>query len=230
MLLGVCRLVDAPLGMGGEGRWVGPARRFEFIGGPLPIGPFDPKGLRFFAEHARTNLTDEDPVFGPLSRIRAPLVTRAREQLLEDRVWYRCPLCAIVREALSFDHAVYSAYGMAGPDEVNMISMARTPGDRPFSGRERRLLHVFHHELGPLVGTRLARGRKDGPKPMSPRQRQTLERLLDGDSEKQVARRLGLSLPTVHQYITELYRRYGVSSRAELMARWVRRGGGGMAN
>src|SRR4051812_44904668 len=106
MLTGVCRLVDAPLAMGGEGRWVGPERRFEFICGPMPVGPFNPKGLQFFAEHARTNLTNGDPVFGPLSRIRAALVMRAREQLLEDREWYRCPLCAIVREALSFDHAV----------------------------------------------------------------------------------------------------------------------------
>ena len=230
MLDGVCRLVDAPLGMGGEGRWVGPGRRFEFIWGPMNIGPFDPKGLRFWAEHSRTNLTDNDPIFGPLSRVRAPLVTRSREQLLEDREWYRCPLCATVREALGFDHAVFSGYGLAGPGEVNMISLARTPGDRSFSARERRLLHIFHHELGPLIGGRLARGRNGAAKPLSPRMRQTLDRLLEGDGEKQVARQLGLSLPTVHQYVTELYRRYNVSSRAELMARWVRRSGGGMAN
>ena len=229
-LLGVCRLIDAPLAMGGEGRWVGPGRRFEYISGPMAVGPFDPKGLRYFAEHARANLTDHDPIWGPLSRVRAPLFTRTREQLLEDRVWYRCPLCATVREALGFDNAVFSGYGMAEPEKLNSISVARTPGGRPFSARERRLLHIFHHELGPRIGSRLARGRKDHAKPLSPRLRQTLDRLLEGDGEKQVARQLGLSLPTVHQYITELYRRYGVSSRAELMAKWVRRGGGGMAN
>jgi DNA-binding CsgD family transcriptional regulator len=229
MLQGVCRLVDAPLAMGGEGRWAGPVRRFEYVWGPLPLGPFDPKGLRFFAQHSRT-LAENDPMFGPLSRIRAALVTRTRQQLVEDREWYRCPLCATVREALSFDHAIFSGFGVAGPDEVNLISLGRAPGDRPFSDRERRLLHVFHHEIGPLVGNRLARGRNGAARPLSPRLRQTLDRLLEGDGQKQIARRLGLSVPTVHQYVTELYRRYGVSSRAELLARWVRRGGGQTVN
>jgi DNA-binding CsgD family transcriptional regulator len=230
MLGGVCRLVDAAHAMGGEGRWVGPERRFEFVWGPVPVGPFDPKGLRWFSEYASESKTEKNPLYSALSQIRAPLVTRSREQLLEDRVWYRCPLCATVREALGFDPAVWSGYGVAGPDEINVISCARPPGGRPFSARERRLLHIFHHELGPLVGRRLARGWNGKTRSLSPRLRQTLERLLEGDGEKQIARRLGLSLPTVHQYVTDLYRRYGVSSRGELMARWVRRGSGGMSN
>jgi DNA-binding CsgD family transcriptional regulator len=226
MLHGVCRLVDAPLAMGGEGRWAGPARRFAFIWGPINVGPFDPKGLRFVSEYSRNPLIEDDPVWGRLSLIRAPLVTRAREQLLEDRVWYRSPQCAAVRESLGFDHHVFSGYALDGPDEINTFSVARRPGDRPFSARERRLLHVFHHEIGPLVGKRLARGGNGIARPLSPRLRQTLEGLLDGNGEKQVARQLGLSVTTVHQYVMELYRRYGVCSRAELMARWVRRGGG----
>jgi DNA-binding CsgD family transcriptional regulator len=47
--------------------------------------------------------------------------------------------------------------------------------------------------------------------------------LLEGDSEKQVALRMGLSPTTVHQYVTMLYRRFGVQSRAELLARVLRR-------
>jgi two-component system nitrate/nitrite response regulator NarL len=51
--------------------------------------------------------------------------------------------------------------------------------------------------------------------------RQTLALLLAGDSEKQIAHRLGLSQHTVHVYVKALYRRYDVSSRGELLARWV---------
>ena len=54
---------------------------------------------------------------------------------------------------------------------------------------------------------------------LAPRVRQTLERILAGDSEKQVALRLGLSRHTVHIYIATIYRRYNVSSRGELVAR-----------
>lgn len=58
---------------------------------------------------------------------------------------------------------------------------------------------------------------------LGPRLRQTLDRLLAGDAEKQIAHRLGLSRHTIHDYVKMIYRRFGVSSRAELLARWVRR-------
>jgi DNA-binding NarL/FixJ family response regulator len=56
---------------------------------------------------------------------------------------------------------------------------------------------------------------------LSPRMQQTLQRLLVGDSEKQIANQLGLSRHTVHVYVKALYRGFGVSSRGELLARFV---------
>lgn len=58
---------------------------------------------------------------------------------------------------------------------------------------------------------------------LAPRHVQTLALLLDGFSEKEIARRLGISPHTVHQYIKDLYKRYAVSSRAELLARHYKR-------
>jgi DNA-binding NarL/FixJ family response regulator len=57
---------------------------------------------------------------------------------------------------------------------------------------------------------------------LSPRMRQTLERLLLGDSEKQIAAHLGVSRHTVHVYVKALYKGFGVCSRGELLARFVR--------
>ena len=59
--------------------------------------------------------------------------------------------------------------------------------------------------------------------PLSPRQRQTLELLLAGNAEKQIAARLAISRHTVHVYVKSLYKCFGVCSRAELLARWVQR-------
>lgn len=59
-------------------------------------------------------------------------------------------------------------------------------------------------------------------RPLAPRVAQTLERVLKGDSEKQIAAKLGLSPHTVHDYMKTLYREFGVSTRAELLALWVR--------
>ena len=56
---------------------------------------------------------------------------------------------------------------------------------------------------------------------LAPRVRQTLERLLAGDSEKQIAVWMGVSPHTVHCYVKALYRSYEVSSRGELLSRFV---------
>jgi len=54
---------------------------------------------------------------------------------------------------------------------------------------------------------------------LPPRLRQVLAGLLKGDSEQQVALRLGISAHTVHEHVKRLHRRFGVSSRGELLAR-----------
>jgi len=58
---------------------------------------------------------------------------------------------------------------------------------------------------------------------LSPRLEQTLCHLLSGASEKEVAKKLNLSRHTFHVYVKALYRHYGVSTRAELLARHVQR-------
>jgi DNA-binding NarL/FixJ family response regulator len=77
--------------------------------------------------------------------------------------------------------------------------------------------------LSRYVGTALALRDGGAFAALPPRLRQTLECLLEGDGEKQAAARLGLSRHTVHEYVTALYRRLGVSSRAELLALCLRR-------
>jgi DNA-binding CsgD family transcriptional regulator len=57
---------------------------------------------------------------------------------------------------------------------------------------------------------------------LSPRLKQVLDRLLTGASEKQVAATLGISRHTTHDYVSDLYRRFAVSSRGELLAKFVR--------
>jgi DNA-binding NarL/FixJ family response regulator len=58
---------------------------------------------------------------------------------------------------------------------------------------------------------------------MGPRIRETLRHLLTGDSEKQIAAKLGISQHTVHVYVKRLYRHYDVCSRGQLLARFVAR-------
>jgi DNA-binding CsgD family transcriptional regulator len=89
----------------------------------------------------------------------------------------------------------------------------------------RQLFADFCRMLGNSLKAPAPRAASAGPMPMpnlSPRMKQTLERLLAGDSEKQIARHLGLSRHTVHVYVKAIYRGFEVSSRGELLARFVR--------
>jgi DNA-binding CsgD family transcriptional regulator len=56
---------------------------------------------------------------------------------------------------------------------------------------------------------------------LPPRLEQTLRGLLGGQSEKEIARELGVSVHTVHEYVKDLHRRLGVNSRGELLARFL---------
>ena len=94
--------------------------------------------------------------------------------------------------------------------------------------RQRRLLADLCRLVGMSVGSvepqalhtdRSERAPLDVNGELSPGLEQTLRHLLAGASEKQVAGHMKLSRHTVHVYMKALYRRYGVSSRAELLAK-----------
>ncbi len=58
---------------------------------------------------------------------------------------------------------------------------------------------------------------------LSPRLREMFALLLTGASEKEIAHQLGISQHTVHDHVKTLYKKLGVRSRLQLMARALRR-------
>ena len=115
-----------------------------------------------------------------------------------------------------------------------MLSVYQKFSDRqpPPVLRQRQLVadlcRLIAAQLGQPTGSR-GRGGMSGPSQavldrlgLSARLRQTLEGLLAGEAEKQIAYRLELSPHTVHVYVKNLYRHFKVSSRGELLARFVR--------
>jgi DNA-binding CsgD family transcriptional regulator len=102
------------------------------------------------------------------------------------------------------------------------VRLAEQPAEREENParRKRRLLARFCQLLlDPSEDARPSVS-LDG---LSNRQRQTLERLLVGDSEKQIAAALGISPNTTHVYVKALHRHFAVCSRGELLALFVRR-------
>jgi DNA-binding NarL/FixJ family response regulator len=83
-----------------------------------------------------------------------------------------------------------------------------------------RLVRLVHDEMRPLLGQALVMPGPVSPEPELPKQlAQVLACLLEGDAEKRVAERLGLSPHTVNRHVQRLYRRFDVHSRGELMFR-----------
>jgi len=222
MLEGICRLVGVPVAVGGEGRWVRPHRPVEAISA-FSFG-LDAHGIELLRAYHRDLGPHQDPVYEALQQIPGRLVTRSRRQIVPDAVWYRSRAWDYERPT-GMDEQLVSVYQVSDDGAVTVLTLHRAAGERRFSAREHRLVSFFFAELGRLIGGALVSVTEPGPEKLSPRLRQTLACLLEGDSEKQVAARLGLSRATAHQYVTALYRHFKVGSRAQLLAYIFRRMG-----
>jgi DNA-binding NarL/FixJ family response regulator len=85
---------------------------------------------------------------------------------------------------------------------------------------KRRMIAEFCRTLGMQIGV-VKPAANQNPE-ITERMKQTLQHLLAGDSEKQVAAKLGLSRNTVHVYVKNLYKYFHVYSRGELLAKCLR--------
>jgi len=87
----------------------------------------------------------------------------------------------------------------------------------PDPEKRRQLVADFCRSIGAQIGVENAGAQ------LPPRLKETLASLLSGASEKQIAHTMNLSQHTVHVYVKQIYKHYNVSSRGELLARWVKK-------
>jgi DNA-binding CsgD family transcriptional regulator len=114
---------------------------------------------------------------------------------------------------------ILSQYALKHAGAVDQLGVHRAWGDEPFTTAHHRLVRLLHVELGRLWRRDALRRVKDPTSALPPRLSQTLDELLQGRSEKEIALRLELSRHTIHNYVKALHQRFGVSSRGELLAR-----------
>src|SRR5579872_1639193 len=144
-----------------------------------------------------------------------------------DNSWYQSEHFNRLRRPLGLGESLYATFST--PDGLRLkVSLARALNDPPFTERDVRLLHIFNENLSRLyVGAHAAAtvetppGHADEVASLPPRLRPIFFLKDAGNTEKQVAQKLGLSPHTVHAYTKALYRTFGVSSRGELLARFV---------
>ncbi|MCY1054006.1 helix-turn-helix transcriptional regulator [Nannocystis sp. SCPEA4] len=199
--------------------------RAEGQGRPVDIvmaGHDEPLGSLFSAyrmEGVRIN-----PVMARLMAGRhtgdSPIRVVTRRELVDDAAWYRTPFVAERLRAADTDDGICGVRRRGASGHVRAFTVVRGWGERPFEPEDAALVHVFEAAADDLLDDD-APGWPQPRRPLTPREARVLELLLGGQNEKQFADCLGLSIHTVHQYIKAVFRAFGVSGRAELMAKFI---------
>lgn len=90
-----------------------------------------------------------------------------------------------------------------------------TPAERDFVGNALRGLKWFYRRQ------MLSRGLMVATSPLTATEREVLGGLLSGLSEKQIASARNQSPHTTHEYVSNIYRKFGVGNRSTLMSLWL---------
>lgn len=200
---------------------------------PLVVSVFDSGFKQESQRQAFLHEYNVSPFNDPLSRAALEgymhsggrASTSLRGELVSDAAWYGAAEVVEHRRAAGIDDCVFSIHAGADRTQAFVLCAFRPWGASPFGQRERVLLETMHTAVEALYRSEEATGRLSRAAELSPRVRETLDHLLSGLTERQVAGRMELSVHTVHDYVKMLYAHFGVSSRSELLARWLRIGG-----
>jgi len=184
----------------------------------------DPAFLRAAAGIGQEITPDTEPYGDHMINDPTDLQSWSRARVLarpDARRKYAATLA--LEDAAGVEDGMVAVY-RAGPGNDRMIGVSfhRVRGEGKLRPVDHVLLAFTVSELRDLA----RRGHLPlaGPTPqLPPRLQQVLDRLLAGDGVKRIARHYGLSVWTVREHVQRLYRHFGVSSREELMARFVSR-------
>jgi DNA-binding CsgD family transcriptional regulator len=220
LLRGICRILEADAGACVLERDFRPGAREGFA--EIVLEGWDGEAVAALEALRRLGSGSNPAIRSLRERGSLPpggIVTATRRELVEDRSWYGTPYVDRYLRPTGLDDSIYSSWWSGTDGEARGIGIYRDRSARAFDAADRELLHLFHTGCGAMFEppARPARGVPDAA--LSPRERQTLALLLQGLGDKQIAARLGISRFTVNQYTKALYRRFGVQSRAMLIAR-----------
>lgn len=228
LLESLCTLVDAE-----NADWTGVVRlvnsqRNDQTGGwrPPVVHFLHPNEAIAKSVRERIRLLGQNVVGEAVARIFAQS-GRFRAHRLCDVVesdWFQQDFYRTYYRDCGLEDAIYVAFPV-NEDAESYFGIFRLPGRPHFTPQERDLLAYalrgikwFHRQL------LLSHGFLIATKPMTPMERRVLQSLLTGQTEKEIAADLGQSYHTTHEYVTAIYRKFGVNNRPALMALWLGNG------
>lgn len=146
-------------------------------------------------------------------------ITKRRQQLISQSRWKAAPISSVWSK-IGFDDFIISVHPV-GKSGHSAVGFHRRKGRPLFTARQSDIAHLVLQNVTWLHRAQENEAVATVAIGLSPRERQVLLFLIDGDSRKQIARKLSLSEHTVNDYLKAIYRKFDISSRAELLAKFI---------
>jgi DNA-binding CsgD family transcriptional regulator len=148
-----------------------------------------------------------------MARLGTDFAVRRRD-IVTDEKWYGSAFYKRVCQPGGWDDMLASQVGIASMDTVHGISFSRAPGDW-FTQGEVELVRAVHAELAYLW----RRPEVTQVDSLPRRLLETIAAMRRGLSRKEIATELDISPHTVHSYERQLFEKFEVNGRGELLAR-----------
>lgn len=167
---------------------------------------------------AERDYVNDQGTFQLIATAGTPRAYTHRE-LAPPGTWEGSPACELLQR-LGASSRLLVAVPLL-PTLEPVMGFDRDAPDPPFGDREKQIAVTALSGLTPRF-RQLARlwGLEEG-KPLTERERELLCALLTGASEREVAEQVGITWRSAHARIAHIYRKLGVTTRAELMAQFL---------
>lgn len=157
------------------------------------------------------------PFYSALAEQRC--VTKSRHEVISEEAWQASEVAKPWR-VNGFDHFMLSVYPLV-PHGYSAIGLHRHVGKAGYSERDRTIVHILMQQVDWLhhAGTDVPAAKEYVS--LSPRERQIMIYVLAGGARQEIAAKIGLSEHTVADYMKQIYHKFNVNSRAELLAQFI---------
>lgn len=225
LMASVCEFVDAQ-----NANWFGAVRMADVLPGD-PAHGWRPHGMRYLHPSRQTDLRSKELIKklerGSIDETAIRNIALAggyRTNRLVDLAspaWFESDYYLCYYRDLGHLDVIWAGVPINADTEC-YFGFFRETGRPWFTPEERDLvayalrgLKWFYRRL------MLSRGLLVASAPLTATEREVLASLVGGLAEKQIAADRGQSYHTTHEYVTNIYRKFGVNNRAALMALWL---------
>ena len=174
-------------------------------------------------DYAQSIPVERTPEYPYLSKFSGQTMILSRNQIWGHNTWYRSHTFNEIHRECGIDDYVISICPTNIPNRCTTLWLHKGVGSKDFTDREQGIVSLIHMIINDEIGTYLATADEPKISSLTTRRLEVLAQLIKGDSEKQVAFDLGVTRGTVHDHVLAIYRHFDVSSRGELLAKFIGR-------